>query len=312
MTAVAGGGGTCVVGVDGGGSKTLARVAALDGSTLGEGAAGGSNWESVGVDGAVAAVRVAVEEALRRAGRSRVDVGASVFGLAGVDWPSDAATLHDALAGLDLGGERSVDNDVMAALRAGCRAGWGVASNVGTGAVTAGRNRSGAAFRTMAVGWGEPSGASGMARDALHAVAAAHHRTGPPTSLTQRILDAVRVRAVDDLFERLSRHRLRSSASWAPLIGDAAGEGDGVARSILVAAGERHGAMVVGVADRLAMREDAFDVALSGSVHGARDPFFTPSFAATVAHGCPAAALVIAEVPPVQGAVLLAVDLLAR
>ena len=299
----------CVVGVDGGGSKTLARVAALDGVTLGEGSAGGSNWESVGVAGAVAAIGAAVGDALSTAGRTGGDVLAAAFGLAGVDWPSDAATMSDALGALALGGERWVDNDVMVALRAGCREGWGVASNVGTGAVTAGRNQAGDVFRTMAVGWGEPSGASGMARDALHSIAAAYHRTAPATALTALVLGAVGASDEAELFERLSRGRLRSSAGWAPLIGRAAVDGDDVAQRLLVAAGERHGAMVVGVANRLGMTGDGFDVAMSGSVHQAGDPWFAPAFARSVADGCPLASLVVASVPPVQGAVLLAVAL---
>lgn len=298
----------CVVGVDGGGSKTIARVTALDGTTLGEGTATGSNWESAGVDGAVAAIDSAVRTALTVAGRSAADVCSAAFGLAGVDWPSDRQLLDDALAALGLAGRRWVDNDVAIALRAGCTAGWGIVSNVGTGTVTAGRNRAGEQARTMAVGWGEPSGASGMVRDAIHAIAAAHHRTAPTTALTALVLDAAGMGDEPALFEALSRQRIRSNSAWAPLIGRAAADGDDVAQRLLVTGGERHGAMAVGTAERLGMCDDAFDLALSGSVHHARDRWFSPAFAATVAAGCPSATLALTNTPPVQGAVLIALD----
>ena len=63
-------------------------------------------------------------------------------------------------SGCDAGAERaaSVCNDSRIALRAGCSKPWGIVSSVGTGSVTAGVNREGRWFRTMAVGWGEPSG----------------------------------------------------------------------------------------------------------------------------------------------------------
>jgi len=299
----------CVVGVDGGGSTTRARVSGLDGATLGEGSASGSNWESVGVERAVEAIRDAVRAALAAAGRGAADVVASAFGLAGVDWPSDASMLDDALAALGLGGVRWVDNDVMVALRATCGTRAGVVSNVGTGAVTAGRGAGGATLRSMAVGWGEPSGASGLVRDALHAVAAAHHGTAPWTVLTEAVLAASGAPDVASLFERVSRQRLRPTAAWAPLVTRAASEGDDVARRLLAASGERHGAMVVGIATKLGIVHDDVPVAMSGSVHHAGDAWFAPAFAATVAAGCPRATLSLADAPPVHGAVLIALDL---
>ena len=307
----------CVIGVDGGGSKTVARVALLDdvspGGPLGEAVAGGSNWESVGVDGAVAAIATAVSGALAVAAVAPSDVVVAAFGLAGVDWPCDVDLLDGALGvalgALGLGGRRWVDNDVAIALRAGCSASWGVVSNVGTGTVTAGRNRDGAFVRTMAVGWGEPSGATGMARDALHAIGAAHHRTGPVTALTDLVLEMTALRDAPALFEALSRRRLRPSAAWAPLITRAAAAGDAVSRALLSSAGDRHGAMVVGVADQLGLVEQSFELALSGGVHRARDPWFASAFATTVSAGCPGAQPALVDVAPVHGAVLIARDL---
>ena len=52
-----------VAGVDGGGSKTACRVAATDGTLLAEGAAGPSNYQTVGQAGALASLATAIEAA---------------------------------------------------------------------------------------------------------------------------------------------------------------------------------------------------------------------------------------------------------
>ncbi|HMG99419.1 MAG TPA: BadF/BadG/BcrA/BcrD ATPase family protein [Gaiellales bacterium] len=59
------------IGVDGGASKTDAVVMSTHGRVLGSGRASGSNWENVGLDGAVNAITRAVDAALEQAGRAR-------------------------------------------------------------------------------------------------------------------------------------------------------------------------------------------------------------------------------------------------
>jgi N-acetylglucosamine kinase-like BadF-type ATPase len=148
-----------VIGVDGGATKTDAVVMSADGEVLGSGRAGCSNWENAGLEGAVDAIAAAVAGALEDAGRARADVVATVFALAGVDWPADHVRLTAALEILGLGGTTLVTNDAFAALRAGASGPTGCVSSAGTGAVAAGRNAAGETARTMAEGFGELGGA---------------------------------------------------------------------------------------------------------------------------------------------------------
>src|SRR2546421_7444194 len=67
----------CVLGVDGGGTKTHAVVADEHGQVLGEGFAGPSNPLRVGVTNAAAAVREAVDQACDAAGGRRAGNGAA-------------------------------------------------------------------------------------------------------------------------------------------------------------------------------------------------------------------------------------------
>ncbi len=297
-----------LLGVDGGGTKTDVIVADLDGHPVATARVGCTNHESVGLVSAMTELHRGVQQALTDAGVSPRDVVAAAFGLAGVDWPSDERAIDTALDGFGLGGVRTVVNDSIVSLRAGSSSGWGIVSSVGTGAVTAGVNSVGMRYRTMSVGWGEPCGSSSLVADALHAVAAQHHRTGPPTVLTDRFLEALGLVDVLSLFEGISRRTLRADGRLAPLLQQAADHGDRVAIDVLDRSGGQHAAMVVGAADHLSIRDHHFELVTAGGVHHAGGRF-VEAFVAHIGAHCPLAAIVPLVEPPVTGAVLLALDL---
>jgi N-acetylglucosamine kinase-like BadF-type ATPase len=299
-----------VIGVDGGGTKTDVIVADLHGVTLGTAQAGPTNWESIGTERMVAEVGRGVDDALAAAGAERQHVAAAAFGLAGVDWASDHERVDAALAGLDLPGPRVVGNDSLVALRAGCTRPWGIVSSVGTGTVTAGVDPSGRWFRTMAVGWGEPTGAWTLVAEALHAIAAQYHGTAPVTSLTERFLAVTDQADVAALFEALTRGRAPVGAHLAPLLDEEARAGDGVARRIIADTARRHADMVVGAATHLEMTELDFELVTAGSVHRTGDDYFGPAFLARVHEACPRARPTMLEVSAALGAVRLALDAL--
>ena len=300
-----------VLGVDGGGTKTDVVVADLTGAVLASVSTTGTNHESIGVEQMTAVLAAAIDEALAGSGASRSEVVAAVFGLAGVDWPSDVVLVDAAIATLGLSGVRSVCNDSRIALRAGCSQPWGVVSVIGTGSVTAGVNRSGEWFRTMAVGWGEPSGASTLVRESLHAIAAEYHRTAPATSLTDTYLHALDQADVPSMFEAITRGRVHVGSRWAPLTTQAAEDGDAVARTIVATMAAQQAEMVIGVARHLELIDDEFELVTSGGVH-AGSGLFSRTFADTVAADCRGATIVPLVERPAVGAVALALELLER
>jgi N-acetylglucosamine kinase-like BadF-type ATPase len=297
-----------VVGVDGGGTTTDVVVADPAGTELALITTGGSNHESIGTEKMAAVIGAAVTQALDAADRERADVVASAFGLAGVDWDSDVELVGSALDALGLPGHRVIVNDSRIALRAGCTQPWGIVSSIGTGTVTAGVNRSGEWVRTMAVGWGEPSGSWTLVSDALHAIAAHHHRTGPATALTGSFLETLGYSDVLDMFEAITRRRSTAGGRLAPLVTRAAAAGDEVAGAIITRVADQHADMVAGVATRLGLLDDDFELVTSGGVHGAGGAF-TERFAIRVRHHCPGARLTPLDVRPVAGAALLALEL---
>src|SRR5437764_3190546 len=87
-----------VLGVDGGNTKTIALVAALDGTILGAGRGGcgdiynavitGTPWPDPAA-AAIANIEYAVETALQAANVQPSDLVTAVFNMAGADWPED-------------------------------------------------------------------------------------------------------------------------------------------------------------------------------------------------------------------------------
>jgi len=297
-----------VVGVDGGGTKTDVVVATLDGVVLGTARGGCANWEVVGVDAVADELRGVVGAALDSAGSTGADVVAATFSLAGFDWPSDEARLAPAVAAPGLGGTTTLTNDSFAALRAGTPEAFGIVSVAGTGGVCAGRNRHGTTARTMAIALGEGAGAGSLVRLALDAVAAAHHRSGPPTELTARLLAATGAPDPAAAFEELSRGEVRIDAGFATGVTAAADAGDDVAVGVCTEVGAQHGRDVVGLARRLDMADDAFDLVLAGGVHTSAQAHLRAAFVDAVHTEVPGARPVPLSAPPVAGAVLLALE----
>jgi N-acetylglucosamine kinase-like BadF-type ATPase len=303
--------GDVVIGVDGGGTSTDVVVADLAGEVIVSVRAGGSNHESIGLEVMAEVLAGAIGEALGSAGRQHADVAAAVFGLAGVDWPSDVDRVDTTLAGLELGGLRLVVNDSRVALRAGCTQPWGIVSSVGTGSVTAGVGRAGQWFRTMAVGFGEPRGSGTIVSEALHAIAAEHHGSGEPTALTQRFLDALGHGDVLSMFEAITRGGAPALRSLAPVVTEAADAGDEVARRLVADVAMAHVDVALAVARRLQLAEDEFELVTAGSVH-ASGGVFSSVFADGVARAIPGATLVALDRPAAIGAVRMALDLAGR
>ena len=119
-----------VLGCDGGNTKTIALVAAPSGEILGWGRAGSSDVHDN--PAAIDELRAAVRAACAMAACAPSQVQHAVFGLAGADWPEDYALLSEAMRTL-LGGEPTILNDAVNAIRCGTPDGVGVVVSCGTG-----------------------------------------------------------------------------------------------------------------------------------------------------------------------------------
>lgn len=303
-----------VLGIDGGGRKTHAAVVDLDGTLLGVGQAGASNWEIVGLDAALASIAEASDRALDSAGLGRDGVDAAVFGLAGLDWAADEVQMQEALDVLGFGGHRRLVNDAFIALRAGCVQPWGVVVIAGTGTIAAGRDPAGNEYRTLGLGrvFGDFGSEFDVSELAVRAVADSYTGRGPSTMLTDLLCARSGEATPAGLLERISRAdtRLRSPevVNMAPLVLEATEAGDLVARQILEEIGQALGSTAGHVATRLGMEDLEFMVVLAGGLFRTPNRYLLDPLELGVLRTAPKASLSILSAPPVVGAVLIALE----
>jgi N-acetylglucosamine kinase-like BadF-type ATPase len=298
---------TIVLAVDGGGSKTHLAICDESGAVLGAATAGPSNWETVGLRGAADTIGDALEKALAASSVRRDQIEAAAFGLAGVDWPSDVDRLTTALASLRLTCPMTLVNDSFIALRAGAQAPWGVVVIAGTGTVVAGRNRAGETFRTLGLGrlLGDDGSASDVAEQVVRAVARAYVGRAPATSLTEGLRALMGAGSVEEMLEEYSRGG-EPELDAAPLALEQAARGDPVAVGIIEWAAGELGNAAATVAGRLGMDGEPYELVLSGGLfRGGGELLET-----VISRAVPTALLTRLEVPPVSGAVLMALELI--
>lgn len=299
-----------VLGVDGGGTKTVALVARADGSVVGRGRGpGGTIYDTVPPDRGLRCIEQAAAAALRSAAVGREELAAAAFSVSGADWPEDNAYLRSSLASRGLGRTIVVVNDALGALWAGAPDGVGVAVVCGTGAATGARASGGAVWHSGH--WQEPQGSLHLAEQALRAVYRAELGLQPATTLTSRVLDIFDVPAVEDVLHVRTARLPEPPRDLGPvaraLLEEAAG-GDEVARDIVVEHGRALGDYAVVAARRVGLLGDRFPLVLAGGVLRAPQTLLGESIIARVAEAGPLAFAVRPSLDPVVGAVVLALE----
>lgn len=298
---------TVVLGVDGGNTKTLAAVAGTDGRTLGAGKGGISDIYNAPEPGvAIDAIEAAARAALERAGAAPADVGAAVFSLAGADWPEDFTLLEHALhERLGLPTAPLVVNDSLGALRAGSPDWTGVAIVSGTYNAVGARDAGGRVFHLGF--WPDGTGGRDLGRAGLRAVYHAHLGMGPPTVLSERALalfEAADAIALLYAFTRRGGLAEAEGDRLAPVVLDAADDGDAVAQAIVAGIGTTLGRQGRACAAQLGLATEGLRVVLAGGVFG--HP--TNRLADAAMAELPGAIAVRHPAPPIAGALLLALD----
>jgi len=298
-----------VIGVDGGGTKTVAVVMDAEQVVRGQGLAPSSNHNNVGAEAAAAALRQAIEQALTEASADFSDVAGICFCLAGVDRPADRELIAGLVNAIYPFPRVAIYNDAVGALAAGTGRLLGVVVIAGTGTIAYGFDRHGRSAR--AAGWGallaDYGSAFWIAMEALHAIARATDGRSPTTTLTEHILAHLGLARPEDLIpwtygEAFNWHRF---AALAPVVTETAQAGDAVAQDILQRAGHHLADSGLAVVRRLQMQDEPFDLVLAGSVWQAGE-LVLASFRETMLAEAPRAQIVFPSRTAAEGAALLA------
>lgn len=305
------------LGIDGGGTKTVAVLADDAGHVVAAGRAGCSNYQSIGERAAGRELRAAIDIALASAGAKLEDVSAAGFGIAGADREPEMAIVQEMVATHAPVERRFVENDALLLLRGATKDAVGVGLVAGTGTNCVGRDRYG---RRMQVGgMGPISGDVGYAEDlAMRAIGAAwmaaDGRTGP-SSLSRAVPEALGVARVEQMPSLLVRGELTDvhvRKVVECLFREGEG-GDGSARRILEDTGERLGAAAVAVMRGLVLRGSNAIVVLGGAMFQAPGHrLLNEATERRIRSTVNEAHVIVLEVHPVVGAVLFARDLLGH
>jgi N-acetylglucosamine kinase-like BadF-type ATPase len=299
------------LGIDIGGTKSQAVIATRSGKAIGFGHGGAGNWEDVGYAGLRETLQAIARDALVSAGITRHQITGAGFGIAGYDWNSQRAPHMEAISSLGLENARiELVNDTLIGMIAGSAAGWGIAIVAGTRANCMGRDLQGHIGRMTGYGprMGEVGGGLEIAGKAVEAVAKEWSRRGAPTRLTRLLLERTGARDVEDFLEGVSLERIRIDASAAPLVFQAANEGDGVAIEIMMWAGKELAELAKGVIRQLHFEQLEFDAVLIGSIHRS-SALLAQTMQDAIRAFAPGARFVPLGVPAAIGGVLLAMQI---
>ena len=265
-----------VLGIDGGGTKTIAWLASFSRTSpqnehivLGKGASGPANQRAVGPGTATNNLDTAVAAAFDTAGLPRQTVAAACLGLAGADRDSDRQVIEDWAKMSRLAKSVNVVNDAVPLLNSGKGIGIGVALIAGTGSLAWGRNANGQTARSG--GWGylfsDEGSAFGIGRAVLNAVSRAVDGRGEQTRLVADVIEHLKLSSPQDIVTAVYSHDVPRAvvANTASLAFSASAQGDSVAREILRQAASELAAMAVVTARRLAL-QSALSLSITGAV----------------------------------------------
>jgi glucosamine kinase len=264
-----------VIGVDGGGSKTLAWIAGEDATPLGEATGPASAVIPGAEEDSAEIIAQTVREAVRAAGLEDAVPRMLCAGLAGVGREAQRMALLTALENMELAADVMVRADVTIAMDDAFDDGPGILLIAGTGSVAFGRGPTGEEARTG--GWGPVCGDEGsgawIGRRSLSVVTAASDGREPETALTGALLTVAEVNEVDELVPWAARATPAQLATLAPVVAAVADAGDLRANAIMSLAAEELVLHVRALARRLFGDERAaIAVALSGGLIGPGGP----------------------------------------
>ena len=295
-----------VLGIDAGGSKTVALLADGNGRILGEGRSSGANLHTEGE----LQVEKVLHSVIEQATHGRADVlDAACLGIAGVDREGDARVIRDIMRRLGFRSNLLIVNDALIALVAGAGASPGVVVISGTGSIAYGVSHRGLAAR--AGGWGPTLGDEGsgywIGRRALEAVVRDADGRGPHTQLTPRVLEFFKLARPELLVSEIYHQPegRREIASLAPVVDQARMDGDLVAAEIMIDAADELAKAASSVIFKLDMRGERFPILLAGGMLK-RSDWLAAEVARRMAEVAPRSEVMPLTNEPVLGAVRLA------
>jgi N-acetylglucosamine kinase-like BadF-type ATPase len=299
----------CILGFDGGATKTECVLIDEAGNILASGRSGASNPGLVGFERAVEEIKKAAQAAASGARVKPEAIGALCAGIAGVGAAKAAERMRALLAATFPNVVMKVCTDLEIALAA-TGTGPAIVLIAGTGSAAMGRGVNGEVRR--AGGLGPQVGDQGSARDvARKAVAAAkfeRDRSGEETALGKQLKRQLGVANWRELESRTSAPLEQAYPQLFPVVANAADARDPMAREILRTAANDLAALVKPLADDLHFQQVPFRLAKTGGMIG-HCAFFDNELDSRLREAAPTAKIGLLPISPAHAAALLALEL---
>ena len=311
-----------VLGIDGGGTKTVCLLMEDTGQVLGRGEAGASNYQSVGKQAALCSIQSAIAQAI--APLSTVQVKAICLGLAGVGRPWDIQVVQTFVQQLQSIESLPVTwalqpsnvvicNDALIALVGGLGHAVGIVAIAGTGSIVWGQNSQG--YTKRVGGWGPILGDSGgayqIAISGLRSALRAYDGCDLPTTLEPRFREHLGLSSLEELVNVIYQQgwSVQEIAALAPIVAQEATSGDEVALGILEEAVQEFVQATQVVMDSLFTPSQVIEVVTTGSVWQGLS-LMRERFVASLIERKPLAKVISPRYEPAYGAGLLALKTL--
>ncbi|MBH8560647.1 N-acetylglucosamine kinase [Nostoc sp. CENA67] len=311
-----------VLGIDGGGSKTVCILMDDTHQVLGRGVAGASNYQSIGIEATLQAIQSAIQVAVDNAQNltKPVNISAICLGLAGVSRPEDITVVKLLLNQLQNNKELPINwtlpesnivicHDALIALVGGIGHTVGIVVAAGTGSIVFGRNHQGQTKRVG--GWGYILGDEGSAYKiaiaGMQAALKSYDGREMSTSLIESFRQHFSLAIIEDLIEVIYRQNLgvKEIAALAPIVDLAAAEGDEVANNIIDDAVKELVKATSTVVDAIFSSDSVIEVVTTGSVWQGKSKI-QERFAVSLIKKFPRIKVIFPRYEPAYGAGLLA------
>jgi len=305
--------GRFVIGVDGGGTKTLGAIAGHDAVVMAHNEVGSTNYNVQPLDVVRSNLRLLVDNLLHAVDGRPEDVDAICLGMSGCDRPDDKKMYGDLAREVLPGAKCDAVNDAVIALVGGVGVPRGIIVISGTGSIAYGYD--GLSKSARCGGWGNILGDEGsgygLAFHGLRAIMRAHDGRGEPTALRDAVLGALKLERPEQLLGWLREVKWGKAdiAALSREVLETAAAGDPVARRIMEQEADdlAHQAQVV--AGKLFSGATGFSVVVGGS-NLRKSRVYFDCFTAAVGRRLPGVPVVLPEREPVEGALICAASML--
>ncbi len=230
-----------IIGIDGGGTKTVGLLATKDGQTIAKTQTGPSNYHVVGIEQTKNVLTEIISQLKLQVPNTDLDSILCCIGMAGLGREEDREIIGQICDEIGISKNRILTHDAHIGLVSGTGKQSGVIVISGTGSIVYGINEHGREVR--AGGWGYILGDEGSGYDiavkGLQAVARAADQREPATQITQLILKRLSLNEPNDLIRWTHAASRDEIAQMSDVMFTASDRGDTQATRIIdIAVGE--------------------------------------------------------------------------